>query len=157
MEAKYFSLGNSENNQFVKIIRIIFGVVCITVAVYWLNFNIKSLKTDGTLWITIVFLLGFGFYQIWSGLGRANRFIEIAGDYINLRKNPVLPSVKISAAEISKIELFPLSLVFFLKSEKRILLRFGTTFHETNEVIKDEILTFAGRNNIPLEIIEDKI
>lgn len=157
MDTKYFSLGNSENNQFVKIIRIVFGVVCITVAVYWLNFNIKSLKTDGTLWITIVFLLGFGFYQIWSGLGRANRFIEIACDYINLRKNPVLPSVKFSSAEISKIELFPLSLVFFLKSEKRILLRFGATFHETNELIKDEILTFAGRNNIPLEIIEDKI
>jgi hypothetical protein len=136
MEGKYFSLGNSDTNQFVKVIRIVFGI---------------------TLWITIVFLLGFGFYQIWSGLGRANRFIEIASENINLRKNPLLPAVRIMAEDINKIELFPFSLVFFLKSKKRILLRLGTTFHETNEIIKDEILTFAERNSIPLEIIEEKI
>jgi hypothetical protein len=157
METKHFYLGTVDNSSLVKIFRIIFGVVCIAVAIFWLDFNINSIKTDGTLWITIIFLLGFGFYQIWSGLGRANRFIEIASDYINLRKNPLLPSVKISAAEIDNIELFPLSLVFFLKSEKRILLRFGTSFPETNEIIKDEILTFAERNNIHLEIIEEKI
>jgi hypothetical protein len=157
MEGKYFSLGNGDTNQFVKIIRIVFGVVCIIVAVYWLNFNMKNLKQDATLWITIVFLLGFGFYQIWSGLGRANRFIVIADEIINLRKNPLLPSVRMLAEDIDKIELFPLSLVFFLKSGKRILLRFGTTYHEINEIIKDEILTFAERNNIPLEIIEEKI
>ncbi|MDP3001579.1 MAG: hypothetical protein Q8N38_00395 [Bacteroidales bacterium] len=157
MEIKHFSFGTSENNRFVKIIRIVFGVVCIAVAIYWFSFNIKSLKADGTLWITIIFLTGFGFYQIWSGLGRATRFIEITPDYIRLKKNPILPPLKMSSGEIEKIELFPLNLIFFLKSKKRILLRFGTTYHEINEKIKDEILSFAESNNIPLEIVEEKI
>ncbi|MFA5819758.1 MAG: hypothetical protein WC854_10855 [Bacteroidales bacterium] len=157
MEIKYFSLGTSENNRLVNIIRIVFGVVCIAVAIYWFSFNIKSLKADGTLWITIIFLTGFGFYQIWSGLGRATRFIEIAPDYIRLKKNPILPPLKMSSGEIEKIELFPLNLIFFLKSKKRILLRFGTTYHEINEKIKDEILSFAESNKIPLEIIEEKL
>ena len=62
-----------------------------------------------------------------------------------------------SSGEIEKIELFPLNLIFFLKSKKRILLRFGTTYHEINEKIKDEILSFAESNKIPLEIIEEKL
>ena len=157
MEIKYFSLDTIENNRLVKIIRILFGVVCIVVAIYWFFFNIKSLKADWTLWITIIFLLGFGFYQIWSGMGRATRFIEIASDYIRLKKNPILPPIEMRTGEIEKIELFPLNLIFFLKSKKRILLRFGTTYYEINEKIKDEILSFAESNNIPLEIVEEKI
>jgi len=157
MEIKYFSFDTIENNRLVKIIRILFGIVCIVVAIYWFSFNIKSLKADWTLWITIIFLTGFGFYQIWSGLGRATRFIEIASDHIRLKKNPILPPVVMRSGEIEKIELFPLNLIFFLKSKKRILLRFGTTYHEINEKIKDEVLSFAESNNIPLEIVEEKL
>jgi hypothetical protein len=157
MEFKYFSLGSTENSRIVKIIRIVFGIVCIGVAGYWFGFNIRLLKADGTLWITILFLLGFGLFQIWTGLGYANRFIKIGNNNIHLKKNPILPMVEMSAGEIEKIELFPLNLIFFMKSKKRILLRFGTTYYETNEEIKDEILSFAEANSIPLEIIEEKL
>ncbi|MCX6326634.1 MAG: hypothetical protein NT144_08330 [Bacteroidia bacterium] len=157
MEIKYFSLGISENNKFVKIFKIVFGVVCFAVAIFWMIFNIKSLKPDGTAWITIIFLSGFGFYQILSGLGRATRFIEIGNDCIRLKKNPVLPPVVMSEKDIEKIELYPMNLIFFLKTKKRILLRFGSTFYETNELIKDEILGFAESNKIPLEIIQEEL
>lgn len=157
MEKKYYSLSTSENNSFVRIIRIIFGLVCVAVAVFWIIYNIRLLKSDGMLWITIIFLSGFGCYQILSGLGQATRFIEIDNSFIRLKKNPVLPAVIMTTQEIEKIELFPLSIVFFLKSKRRILLRFGTTYYETNEKVKDEILSFAEVNNISLEIIEDKI
>jgi hypothetical protein len=157
MEKKYYSLSTSENNSFVRIIRIIFGMVCVAVAVFWIIYNIRLLKSDGMLWITIIFLTGFGFYQILSGLGQATRFIEIDNSSIRLKKYPVLPVVMMTAQEIEKIELFPLSIAFFLKSKRRILLRFGTTYYETNEKVKDEILSFAEVNNIFLEIIEDKI
>jgi hypothetical protein len=157
MENRIFSLGTSENNKIVKILRILFGAVCFGVAVFWLIFNIRSLKNAGALWVTIIFLAGFGFYQIWSGLGRATLFIEIGTDYIRLKKNAILPPVEMNAQEIEKIELFPLNLIFFLKTKKRILLRFGTTYYETNEKVKDELLKFVEVNNIPLEIIEEKI
>jgi hypothetical protein len=157
METKYYSLSTSENNGFLRIIRIIFGAVCIAVAIFWITYNIRSLKTDIMLWITIIFLSGFGFYQIWSGLGLAKRFIEIGNYIIRLKKNPFLAPVTIYASDIEKIELFPLCVVFFIKSKMKILLRFGTTYYETNDKVKDGILLFAESNNITIEIIEDKI
>lgn len=141
----------------VKIIQIIFGTLCIGVAVSWLIFNIRSLKADSTLWITIIFLAGFGFYMIWSGLGRATRFIVIGPEKIQLKKTIMLPPVEIIAGEIQKIELFPFNIIFFLKSEKRIMLRFNSTLYETNELIKDEILKYAGTNSINAEIKEEKL
>ncbi len=157
MVKKYFSLGSTDNNIFVKIIRIIFGLVCIAVAGYWFSFNIKSLKADWTLWITVLFLLGFGFYQIWSALGKANRYIEFGKEYILLKRNPLLAAIRMEVSNIEKIELFPLNVVFFLKSKKRIFLRFGTTYQDTNELIKDELFSFTGMNNIALEVVEEKI
>lgn len=157
METKYFSLISTENNRLVKVIQVLFGIVCFAVAIFWLIFNTGSLKADGTLWITILFLSGFGFYQVWSGLGKATRFIKIGTDKIWLKKNIMLPAVELPAGEIEKIELFPLNLFFFLKSKKRILLRFGTTYHETNEKIIDEILIFAESNSINIEIKEEKL
>jgi hypothetical protein len=150
-------LSTSETNTLVKIISIVFGVFCIAVAIFWLNFNIQSLKTDGTLYITIVFLSGFGFYQIWAGLGRTARYVEIGGDTIRIKKNPILPSVLIKGNEIERIELFPLNVIFFLKSQKRFTLRFGTTYLETSNRIKDEILNFAESNSIHLEIMDEKL
>jgi hypothetical protein len=157
MEMKHFYLGTFENSKLIKLFRIVFGAVCITVAVFWLIFNIKAIKTDGTLWITIIFLTGFGVYQIWSGLGFATRFIEIGSLEIRLKKNSILAPVQIVAGDMERIEIFPLNVVFYLKSRKRILLRFGTTYHEVNEKILDEIIGFAERNKIPMEVIEEKI
>ena len=157
MEMKFFYLGTGENSRLIKIFRILFGVVCIVVAVFWLIININSIKSDGMLWITIVFLAGFVFYQIWSGLGLATRFIEIAPENIRLKKNSFFPPEVISAADLEKVEVFPLNVIFYLKRRKKILLRFGTIYHEVNEKIMDEIIGFAERNNVPIEIIEEKI
>ena len=157
MEMKHFSLSTSETNTLVKIISIVFGVVCIAVAVFWLTFSFQSLKTDGTLYITIIFLSGFGFYQIWSGLGHTARFVEIGSDNIRIKKNPILPPALMNGSEIEKIELYPLNVIFFLKSKKRFLLRFGTTYQETCNLIMDEILNFAESNKIPLEIMDEKL
>lgn len=157
MEMKYYSLGTTEKSIFIKIISIVFGIVCIIVACFWIFFNIKSLKTDFTLWITILFLLGFGFYMVWSGLGRASTFIEIGQDKIRIKKNFIQSPVVINAVEIQKIDFFPLNIVFILKSKRRLLLRFGTTYQETNQMISGEIVSFAEANNIPLEVIEEKI
>jgi hypothetical protein len=157
MDIKYYSLSSIENNRAVNIIRIVFGLICIAVAAFWISFNVRLLKIDGTLWITIIFLSGFGFYQVWSGLGKATRFIEIGPDFIRLKKNPILSPLKIVASMIEKIDIFPLNLIFFLKSGKKMMLRFGTTFQETNELVKDEIIRFAELNQIPINFVEEKI
>jgi hypothetical protein len=157
MESKYFSLSSVENNRLVKIIQIIFGILCIAVAICWLIFNIRSIKAAGTLWITIIFLSGFGLYQVWAGLGKAIRFIEISSDKIRFKRTILLPPVELPVEAIQKIEIFPFNLIFILKVEKRILLRFSSTYTETNEKIKDEILSFAELNSINIEIVEEKL
>lgn len=157
MEKKYFSLGTNESNNLVNIIRIVFGVVCIAIAIFWIIFNISSLKVSWNLWITVLFLTGFGLFQIWAGFGRTKIFIEINSDHIRLKKNPVLPAVIIYSCDIEKIEIFPLNVVFRMKQKKKIRLRFGTAYHDINDNVKDEIISLAESNNIPLEFIEDKL
>jgi hypothetical protein len=157
METKYFSFGLPENNKIVKIIQIVFGVACLAVAIFWLIFNIRSVRADRTLWITLIFLSGFGFYQVWAGLGKATRFIEISSDRIRLKKTILLSAIEIPAEDIEKIEIFPFNLIFSLETKKRIVLRFSSTYHETNEKIKDEILVFAELNSLSVEIKEEKL
>jgi hypothetical protein len=157
MGKKYYFLGSVENSKLVKIIQVIFGILCFAVAIYWLSFNVRSLKTDRTLWITIIFLVGFGFYQIWSGLGRATRFIEISSDKIRLKKTVLLPFVDLTREEIEKIEIFPFNLKFFLKSGETSILRLSSSYYETNAAIKDAIIDFAELNSISIELKEEKI
>jgi hypothetical protein len=94
---------------------------------------------------------------VWLGLGRAVRFIEISPEKIQLKKTIMLPSAEIPAADIQKIEVYPFNLIFLLKSKKKILLRFGASFQETNEDIKDDILVFCDQNSIEIEIVEEKL
>ena len=157
METKYFSLDQSDNSKMVKIFQIVFGILCFAIAIFWLVFNIRSIKADGTSWITIIFLLVFGFYQVYSGMGKSARFIEISSDKIRIRKIIMLPPIIIQVAQIQKIEIYPFNLNIILKSEKKIIVRFGATYQDTNEKIKDEIMIFAEHNSINSEIMVENI
>jgi hypothetical protein len=157
MENNYYSLGSNETNRFVKSLQVVFGILCIAIAVYWMIFNVKTIKSDGTLWITIIFLTGFGGYQIWSGAGKGTRYIKINHNRIQLKKEAILPSVQIQSDDIEKVDFYPLSVIFHLKSKKKVLLRFGTVHYETNGRIVDALVRFAETNNIPFEVIEEKI
>lgn len=157
MEKKHFSLGNYEKNRLINIIRILFGATCILVAVFWVIFNTNSINASGSIWMTIVFLAGFGFYQIWAGSGKAERYIAVSDGMINLKKFIFLSPVSIMAEETEKIEFHPLKVRFLLKTGKSIILRFGTTYYESNEKIIDELSLYAERNNIDTQIIEEEI
>ena len=157
MEKKYFNLGTSDDNSLIKTVRIVFGLICILVAVFWVIFNVSYLKNNLTTWVTIIFLIIFGIYQIWSGLGRTRVFIEIGTKLIRLKKNPVLPEKNIAAVDIKNIELYPLSIFLFLKSGKKLTLRFGTTYPEIIDVVKDAVIIFCEKNSISFEIMEEEL
>jgi hypothetical protein len=157
MESKYFLLGQADNSMPVKIIRILFGLACIFISIFWMIFNIRSVKADRTLWVTVLFLSGFGLYQVWAGLGRAIRFIEIGNGKLVLKKNSLLPLREISASEIKKIEVYPLNLKLCLHRGGKTVLRFGTTYTDNIDPIKRELEQFASDNNIDFEIIAEEI
>lgn len=157
MDTKDFSLGPSESDTSIKIIRILFGLLCMAIAAFWMVFNIRATKADRTLWITVMFLSAFGFYQIWAGLGRTTRFIKIGSDRIILKMNSLLPVKEMNSSEIKKIEIFPLNLIFYFHKGGKTILRFGTTYTDNIEPIKSGIEEFAASNNIELETITEEI
>jgi len=61
------------------------------------------------------------------------------------------------ARETDKIQLYPLKIIFLLKSGKKVLLRLGTMYYETNETIKDEIAKYAEENKITTEVFQEEI
>ena len=157
MKTEYFQLGPAEAGTAVKVIRILFGLVCITIAIFWLVFNIRSVSADRMLWITVLFLTGFGVYQIYAGAGRAKRFIEVSNDKIALRKNSFLPTREMTAEEIKKIEVFPLNLIFYFHNGGKNVLRFGTAYYDMIDPVKDAVEKFARLHNIILENILEEI
>jgi energy-converting hydrogenase Eha subunit C len=157
MESDYFSLEVNKSNKLTRIFQLVFGIICAVVAFIWLIINIKSLRSNGTLVVTIIFLLGFAYYQINSGIGRGEKFIEISQTTLRLKKNSIFPAQELNASEIEKIEIFPLNVVFFLRSGKTVFLRFGTTYTDIINPVRTGIKTFCERNNIPLEFKNEEL
>jgi hypothetical protein len=157
MENNSFSLEVNRNNRFVRIFQIVFGIICAALALVWLILNVDSLKSNVSLWFAIVFLLGFAWYQINSGLGKGEKFIEIGQTTMKFKKNSLLPARELKTSEISKIEIFPLSIVLFLKSGKKSILRFGTTYTDAIEPIKKGIEEFCKLNNLKFEFRKEEL
>ena len=157
MESNHYSLEVNKSNRFTRIFQLIFGIICAVLAVIWLIMNIKTLTTNGSLVLTIIFLLGFAYYLVNSGLGKGDKYIEIGRNSLKLKKNSVLTATEIKAGDIQKIEIFPLNIVFILKSGKKVLLRFGTFFPGVIDPVKTGIESFCKANGIPFEAINENI
>ncbi len=157
MESSRYSLEVNKSNRFTRIFQLVFGIVCAGLAFIWLIMNLKTLATNGSLVLTIVFLLGFAYYLVNSGLGKGDKYIEIGRNNMKIKKNSVLPAVEINAGEIEKVEMFPLSVVFILKSGKKVLLRFGTYFTDVIDPVKTAIESFCEVNGVPLEAINENL
>jgi len=151
METGFFSLDLSSGNRFTRLFQIVFGVICLAVAIIWLFLNINEIRAIGSFWITLLFLAGFGVFQIRSGMGLASRFIEIGNGKIRLRKNSFMPSRELLAEDIEKIEFFPLTLIFFMKKSKAVILRFGTTYTDIIDPVRRKTEEFASLNGIEVE------
>lgn len=156
MEKSFFSLEANKSNKLTRIFQLLFGIVCAGVAIVWLSLNLEALKLNGSLIITILFLLGFAYYQVNSGLGRAEKFIEFSQSVIRLKKNSILPAREITAPEIEKIEVYPVNVVFLMKGGKKVILRFGTTFTDIIEPVKKALEGFCTKNNLMLEYMKEE-
>ena len=157
MGEKLFSLDQRDSSHVTKVFQIVLGVLCVGIGLYWMFFNIKSIQADSTLWITIAFLIFFGIYQILAGTGKTKKYIETGPEKIVLKQNSVLPPVTLKPGEIDKIELFSLSIIFIMKKTGKIKLRFGVTYTDIIQPVKDEIVQFAELHNIPFEEISDDL
>ncbi len=157
MEKAYFSLELNRSNKLTKVFHLVLGIVCMGIALVWLILNFSTLKSSISLWITIVFLAGFGYYEVISGLGKSEKFIEVSNSSVRIKLNLLFPAQELKADEIDRLEVFPLNIVFFLKSGKTVFLRFGTTYTDIIEPVKKSIKSFCNRNNLKFEIRNEEL
>jgi hypothetical protein len=153
----HFPLEATNDNKIVRWLQLAFGVVCFILATIWIILNITSFKSTGSVWLTIAFLYGFSYFEIISGLGKAARFVEFGQTRLTLKRISMLPAQSFEVTDIVKIEIFPLSIIFFLKSGKRITLRLGTRYGDIIESVRNGTEEFAQENNIPLEYKKENI
>jgi hypothetical protein len=151
MESNHFSLEVNKSNRLTRVFQLVFGLICALVAIIWAILNINALKSNASLWITIILLLGFAYYQVMSGAGLAEKFLEVNKSSIKLKKNSLLPAREMSASDIEKIEIFPLSIKFLLRSGNPVILRLGTTFTDIIDPIIKSVETFCHVNNVSVE------
>lgn len=151
MGERLFFLDHRDGSHITRVFQLVLGVLCIGIAIYWVIFNIKSLNTDNNLWITIAFLILFGIYQILAGAGKTKKFIETGPEQIRLKQNSVLPAVTLKPGDIQKIEVYPISITFLLQRGGNIRLRFGVTYTDIIQPVKEEIVKFAELHNILIE------
>lgn len=152
MDRNFYSLEMNENNRLTKVFRFIMGILCIAIAVYWAIYNFRELRYDWSSWGASLFLTVFGVYILWTSFGYGVNFIEFDNSKIRLKNNSFLPVKEINSTDIDKITVFPLKFLIKLKSGKMVLTRFGITEIERNETIKDELLKYAERYNVEVEI-----
>lgn len=101
--------------------------------------------------------MGFGLYEILAGTGKTEKYIETGPENIIIKQNSILPKIRMKSSDIERIELFPLSIVFWLISGKKIVFRFGLSYTEIIIPVKEEILAFADMNNIQTEVKKEEI
>jgi hypothetical protein len=156
MERNRFSLEAKESNRFVRIAQIIFGALCIITAAWWVVYILKS--GDGNnYWVATLFILFFGIFQIYSGLGYASRYVEFGNSEMIIKQNSIGLPYRLPVTEISNIVMLPLSVKFILKSGRTKILRFGITYSDLIDSIKDALVAFAADKNIPLEEKSEKL
>lgn len=157
MEKIKYLLEQKDNSRIIRVLQIIFGLVCIILGIFWVIFNFNTIKGSGSAWITILFITSFGLYQILSGMGKTTKYVQTEDQRIIIKQHAVLPAVELKASDIEKIDLYPLSTWFILKTGKKVILRFGTSYPEIIKPVEDSIIEFGSVNGIKLEVKKEEI
>ncbi|MEZ5012091.1 MAG: hypothetical protein R2744_11145 [Bacteroidales bacterium] len=84
---KHISLDERPEKKFVKILMVVFGIMCLFTAGWWALYLVKNPSNENVFWIATLFLLFFGLYQIYAGLGMATRYILIDKNLFTVRQN----------------------------------------------------------------------
>jgi len=152
-----FPLDPFKNSRIIMILQFILGIACIAVAVFWIIFNIRASLTDIKIWAAVIFLILFGSYQLMGGLGKTDKYIITAPGMIRIKQHSALPAISVIPDYIDKIEIYPLSVQFYRKNHRKIKFRFGLSYPEIIDPVKQEIILFAEHNNIQIDIIDEDL
>lgn len=148
MKETRYNIDLQEENKTGKILRLIFGIACIVVAV-WYMYSIRGTASTGSAWIATGFIMLFGFWMIASGLGYTRRYITISDDSIILRQEFYRPPVIFTPSSLKYVEFKPLTIAF--NTENGIInLRLGTYYPGHTASILEAVEEFCEQNKIEI-------
>ncbi len=150
MEDIRISLGEREEKPIVRIFIVIFGLLCILTAGWWTVFLIRYPDNEKIFWAGSLFLLLFGLYQVYSGLGYAKRYIRRMNSTLFVRQNSLLPVREIKSENIKQLEVRPMDMVFHMEGSSRLRLKLGMRYPDLGQKVKDFVLSFAEESNIDI-------
>ena len=149
MKETRYNIDLQEENKTGKILRLIFGIACLIVAVWYMYSIGGTAASIGSAWIATGFLMLFGFWMIASGLGYTRRYITISDDRIILRQEFYRPPVIFTPSSLKYVEFKPLT-ISFITGTGRINLRLGTYYPGHTAFILEAVEEFCKQNNIEI-------
>lgn len=149
MADKYFSIELHENTRVGRSLRILLGLACLVVTV-WFMYSIRGTAASVTTsWIAMGFLLLFGLWMIGSGLGFTERYIRVGNERIVLRQDFYRPAVVFTSATLRAVEFRPLVIDFFT-GKKKLSLRLGAYYPERSASIMEAVEGFCRQHGIEI-------
>jgi len=147
MAEKRYSIELHENATTGKTMRLLMGLACLAVSV-WFMYSIRGTAASvGTSWIASGFLLMFGIWMIATGLGYTERYITIGDDMIVLRQYFYRKPLTFVPSTLRAVEFRPVVIDFITETGK-ITLRMGTTYPERTASIMEAVKQFCHRHEI---------
>ncbi len=150
MDEQTILLGEKEDKSLVRIMVVIFGALCIFTAGWWAVFLIRYPDNEKIFWAGSIFLLLFGIYQVYSGLGYARRYISRKNGTIIIRQNSLLPSRKIQSEQINQLEIRSFDMVFHINDSSRLRIKLGLKYPDLGQRVRDFVTDYAKANNIEI-------
>ncbi|MFN2379196.1 MAG: hypothetical protein ABR519_03175 [Bacteroidales bacterium] len=149
------SLDERPEGRFVRSLMILFGIICIFTAGWWALYLIRNPMGINIYWIATLFLLLFGAYQIYAGLGHARRYIAIDGNNLIIRQNPLARPKILPAGKIEDIEIRKMDIVFTWDNDQRYRLKLGMRYPGIREKVREAVDKFAVDKKINHEYSYD--
>lgn len=150
MEEQTILMGEREDKLLVRIIVIIFGILCIFTGGWWAIFLIRYPDNEKIFWAGSIFLLLFGIYQIYAGLGFARRYVTRKNGVIIIRQNGLLPARKIQSGNITQLEIRNHDMVFHMNDSTRFRVKLGLKYPDLGQRVSVFIMEYAEANKIEI-------
>lgn len=149
MQTQRFNLDLSENNSVSRILKSIFGIICIAVAIILSVMMQQSGESTLSTWVAVAFLFLFGVWLVLKVTGLTDRYVAISDGEIVLKDKFYTPAMVIRASDLEKTGFSQLKVSFFLSSGKVIALRLGTYYRDNSFKLMEAIEEFCNLNGIP--------
>jgi len=147
----YLNFSERPENLFVRILMVIFGILCLFTSGWWAVYLLKTPNNDKSFWVATLFLFLFGVYQIYAGLGYARRYIKIDGANIEIKQNAFTRASRFNHGMVETVEVRSADILFRLTGAKEYRLKIGIRYPELGEKIRKMVISFAEKNSITLE------